>query len=43
MPHTCGRGLSVLGGGRDEFVVGAGSGLTVWTEAALEGTCQSRL
>ena len=37
MPHTCGRGLSVLGGGRDGLFAFCGaSGLTVWAEAVLQ-------
>jgi hypothetical protein len=33
VPHTCGRGLSVFGGGNEALLVWAGSALAVWAEA----------
>ena len=44
VPQTCGRGLSVFGGGRGGLFVFCGaSGLTVWTEAAFGRCCQSHV
>jgi hypothetical protein len=33
VPQTCGRGLSVLGGGNGAWLAGGGSGLVVWAVA----------